>query len=216
MTGIRVAFDPLPVSRWGSLFHVLTLERPDIRLEWMRAAFPRSDRSSLHGADVGLFLEPPLVPGLQALTIDVSPMVVVMAVGHRLARHHELRVAEILDEPFLNGPSLDPAWKAFWTLDAQRGGPPRSGGAEVADTEQAIDVIVAGHAIGTFSAALTDGLPHPGVISLPLVDGPVVRTRLVWRTDDSNPAVRSLIDIARAMFGGDGPKHHGPNPPRLL
>jgi hypothetical protein len=54
------------------------------------------------------------------------------------------------------------------------------------------------------------------VISLPLVDGPAVRTRLVWRADDSNPAVRSLVDIARAMFGGDGPKHQGPNPPRLL
>jgi hypothetical protein len=36
----------------------------------------------------------------------------------------------------------------------------------------------------------------PGVVALPLTDGPQVRTLLVWRADDENPIVRSLIDLA--------------------
>jgi DNA-binding transcriptional LysR family regulator len=200
MPALKVAFDPLPVARWGALFHVLTLERPDVSLEWVTAAFPRSDRSLLDAADVGLFLEPQPEPGLHSLVVGVSRMVVVMAVGHRLARHHELRVAEVLDEPFPDGGELDPAWKAFWTLDAQRGGAPPPSHAEVADREQVIALVAGGRAICTFPETLADGLPHPGLISLPLVDGPLVTTRLVWRADETNGAVHALVDIARAMY----------------
>jgi DNA-binding transcriptional LysR family regulator len=204
MPALRVAFDPLPVARWGALFHVLKLERPDVRLEWVPAAFPRSDRSRLDAADVGLFLEPQPEPGLHSLAVGVSRMVVVMAVGHRLARHHELRVAEVLDEPFPDGCELDPAWRGFWTLDAQRGGPPPRSHAEVADPEQAFALVASGRAICTFPEALADGLPHPGLISLPLVDGPPVTTRLVWRAGETNGAVHALVDIARAMYPGLG------------
>jgi DNA-binding transcriptional LysR family regulator len=200
MPALKVAFDPLPVARWGALFHVLTLERPDVSFDWVPTVFPRSDRSLLDAADVGLFLEPQPEPGLHSLAVGVSRMAVVMAVGHRLARHHELRVAEVLDEPFPDGHELHPAWKAFWTLDAQRGGAPPPSDAEVADTAQTIALVASGRAIATFPEALADGLPHPGVISLPLVDGPPVTTRLVWRADETNGAVHVLVDIARAMY----------------
>jgi hypothetical protein len=39
------------------------------------------------------------------------------------------------------------------------------------------------------------------VIWLPLIDGPMVTTRLVWRAGDTNPLIRTLVDIARDMFG---------------
>jgi hypothetical protein len=42
------------------------------------------------------------------------------------------------------------------------------------------------------------------VVALPLSDGPPVRTDLVWRSDDDNPAVRSLVDLATAWTGRDG------------
>ena len=124
MRTLRVAFETVPVARWGSLFHVLLLEQPDIQLEWIAMPFPRPDRPLLHGADVGLFLEPPLDPTLRSLVVDTSRMAVLMAVGHPLAHHHELRVAEVLDEPFPDGDGAHPAWRAFWTLEPQRGGPP--------------------------------------------------------------------------------------------
>src|SRR4051812_47111542 len=201
MPTLRVAFDALPLARWGSLFHVLLLERPGIRLKWMAREFPPDDQPLLDGADVGLFVEPPLDPGLGALTVGSSPMVVVMPAGHRLARHHELRVADVLAEPFFDAPHLNREWRAFWSLDAYRGGPPPATRLGAENLQSAITAIAGGDAIGTFAASLADGLPHPGVIWLPLIDGPMVATRLVWRAGDGHPVIRTLIDIARDMFG---------------
>jgi DNA-binding transcriptional LysR family regulator len=201
MPTLRVAFDAFPLARWSSLFHVLLLERPGVGLEWLPREFPREDRPVLDGADVGLFLEPPREPGLESLSVGSSPMVVLMAVGHRLARHHELRVADVLAEPFPDAPHLHRAWRGFWSLDAYRGGPPPAAPLDAGNLQSAITAIAGGDAIGTFAASLADGLPHPGVIWLPLIDGPMVATRLVWRADDANPLIRTLVDIARDMFG---------------
>jgi DNA-binding transcriptional LysR family regulator len=201
MPTLRVAFDALPLARWGSLFHVLLLERPGVRLEWLPREFPRDDRPLLDGAEIGLFVEPPLEQGLAALTVGSSPMVVLTSVGHRLARHHELRITDVLAEPFFDAPHLNQEWRAFWTLDSYRGGPPPAMRIGAENLQSVMTAIASGEAIGTFAASLADGLPHPGIIWLPLIDGPMVATRLVWRADDTSPAVRALVDIACDMLG---------------
>ena len=195
---LRVAFHTLPFARWGPLFQVFCLEQPGVRLEWQAVGFPRRGRPVLDGAEVGLFVAPPHQDGLSALTIEASRMVVLMAVGHPLTRYDELSVADVLDEPFPGGPDLHPQWRAFWTLDDQRGGPPRLSGDHVERPEQGLDAVAAGRAIATVPATLASGLPHPGVVAMPLNDGPSVPTRLVWRSDDDNPMVRALVDLARA------------------
>lgn len=196
---LTVAFDAVPHARWGPLFHVFCIEQPCVRLDWQPVDFPTCERSLLEGADVGLFVEPPDEAGLSTLVVESSPMVVAMAVGHRLARFHELCVADILDEAFVGAPDVHPGWRAFWTLDAQRGGPPRVTDDRVRDGDQGVEVVVSGQAIATISAAIASGLRHPGVITLPLRDGPLVATRLVWRSDDERPIVGRLVDLARAM-----------------
>jgi DNA-binding transcriptional LysR family regulator len=202
MAPLRVAFEErLPAAHWGPLFHVLRLERPDVELEWQSAPFPSPDRSLLDGADVGVLVEPPREDGLDALTMAVSRMVVVMAVGHRLARRPELTVADVVDEPFPGGADLHPEWRSFWTLDAQRGGPPRLTDDGVFDAGRGLEVVAAGRAIATLPASLASGLAHPGVVAIPLVDGPPVATRLLWRSDDPNPILRCLIDLAKSMTG---------------
>jgi DNA-binding transcriptional LysR family regulator len=208
---LRVAVEGgLPVGRFGPLFHVLCLEEPGTRLQWRAVGFPTRSGALLDGADVGLFTSPPVTEGLSALTLDESPMFVAMAVGHPLARRGELRVADILDEPFPGGPDLQPDWRAFWTLDAARGGPPKLYGGEVANAEDGFALVVSGRAIATVAGWAADGLAHPGVIAFSLVDGPRVATRLVWRSDDDKPIVRALLDLARAWTGdrrrnGGGP-----------
>jgi hypothetical protein len=37
------------------------------------------------------------------------------------------------------------------------------------------------------------------VVAVPLVDGPPVETRLVWRSNDHDPVVRSLVGLAGDM-----------------
>jgi DNA-binding transcriptional LysR family regulator len=202
---LRVAFEGgLPVGRFGLLFHVLCLEQPATRLEWTALGFPTRSGMLLDGADVGLFTSPPLTAGLSAVTLDEAPMFVAMAVGHPLAGRGELRVADILDQPFPGGPDLHPEWRAFWTLDAARGGPPKLCGEDVANAEEGLALVVSGRAIATVARWVPDGLAHPGVIAVPLVDGPSVAARLVWRSDDDRPIVRGLVDLACAWTGGQG------------
>src|ERR1700754_3939585 len=101
---LRVAFEAgLPVGRFGPLFHVLCLGNPAARLEWSPVGFPSRARPLLDGADVGVFTAPPVTPSLGAVTLEESRMFVAMAVGHPLARRGELRVADVLDQPFLYG-----------------------------------------------------------------------------------------------------------------
>jgi DNA-binding transcriptional LysR family regulator len=205
MHTLRVAFMALPVARLASLFRVLLLERPDVRLEWLRRGLPLQDVPLLGDADVALLPEPPLDDGLEALTIGVSRMVVIVAAGHPLTRlDRDLRVADVLDQPFLDGRRLHRGWRSFWTLDAYRGGPP-AGVGDVDEPDAALDVLAGGDAVATFPASLADGLAHPGVVALQLVDGPPVRTMLVWRARARNDVIEHLLDIAREMFGANEP-----------
>ena len=196
---LTVAFDgSLPVARWGPLFHVLCLEQPEMVLTWKPVGLPTLGRPLLGDADVGLFLEPPAEEGLDTLAIESSPMVVVMAVGHPLVRPHALSVGDILDQPFPSCPDLDPGWRAFWTLDEHRGGPPAFVGDGVKTIAAAIEIVATGAAIATLPEWAAAGLQHPGVVSVALRDGPVATTRLVWRTGDKDPMVRALVDLAAA------------------
>ena len=200
VTLLEVAFDAgLPVARWGPLFHVLCMEQPTLRLTWRRLGFPKRELPLLGGADVGLLLHPPPRPGVEALALDASPLVIVMAVGHRLAGNHALLVADVLGEPFPRGTAdVDPEWSAFWTLDHHRGRPPESPDDEIGDAEEGLEVVVSGGAIAMLPEWAAAGLAHPGVVTVPLIDGPQVETRLVWRSDDNRPIVRALVDLARA------------------
>ncbi len=196
---LTIAFDAFfPVGRWGPLFHVLCLEQPLLTLEWQPVRFPTVGRSPLGDAEVGLLVEPLVGPGLDSLTIDSSPMVAIMAVGHPLARHDEISVADILDEQFLDVQDLDPRWRAIWTLDDRRGAPAKLIEPPVADGDAALRAIASGAAIGTAPEWAANGLHHPGVVSVALRDGPSVATRLMWRSNDDNPIVRALIDLAAA------------------
>jgi DNA-binding transcriptional LysR family regulator len=203
---VRIRYEErLPQARWGALLHVFRLEQPGVVLDWRPDGFPTREHSLLEGADVGLFLEPPPEPGLGALTLEASPMMVLVGVGHRLAGYGELRVADILDQPFPGAPSLHPEWTAFWTLDQQRGAPPATTDDDVRTAAHGLEVVAEGRAIATVAASVAGGLEHPGVIALPLRDGPMVTTRLVWHAADDNPLVRALVELAGAWTRAERP-----------
>jgi DNA-binding transcriptional LysR family regulator len=205
-TRVRIRYEArLPQARWGPLFHVFRLERPGVVLDWRANGFPMREQPLLGGVDAGLFLEPSLEPGLGALTLEVSPMAVVVGAGHPLAGHGELCVADILDQRFPGCPSLNPESVAFWTLDRLRGGPPALTGDDVRTADQLLEIVAEGRAVATFPTSVAGGLEHPGVVALRLVDGPMVTTRLVWHAADGNPHVRALVELAGAWTRTDRP-----------
>ncbi|HYZ29213.1 MAG TPA: LysR substrate-binding domain-containing protein [Thermoleophilaceae bacterium] len=211
MASLSVAFDAgLPQARWGPLFHVFRLEQRDVVFEWHPVPFPVRARPLLGDADVGVFVHPPDEPSVSAVAIDASPMVVVMAAGHPLADNVDLTVADVIEQPFPGGRGLDPDWVAFWTLDEQRGGPAERPDDDVTDAPQGLEVIAAGRAIGTVPIWMAGCLTHPGVVALPLRDGPPVITSLVWRTGDENPLVRRFVELAKAWTAEGRRNGQGP------
>jgi DNA-binding transcriptional LysR family regulator len=207
-------------ARWAPLFHVLRLEQPDLRLRWRAVEFPPADGSLLDGADAGLFVAPPREPGVDALELETSPLVVGMAAGSRLAAHQVVVLADIVGEPFVFCPDRHPEASAFWTLDEQRGGPPRLAGPGARTVTKSLELIASGDAVATFPATVAEALPHPGIVTPALRDGPLAPTCLVWREDDARPGVRSLVALARAMHpvrerhAGGGPGGGLRRPPR--
>jgi DNA-binding transcriptional LysR family regulator len=95
-------------------------------------------------------------------------------------------------------------------LDSARGGPPKVCGGEIANAEEALALVVSGRAIATVAGWVPDGLAHPGLIGVPLVDGPSVATRLIWRSDDDRTIVRALCDLAGAWTGNRRRNGGGP------
>jgi len=205
VTRLSVAFNSgSPLARWGPLFHVFRLEQPDVRLDWRPVGLPTPGRLLLERADVGLFIQPPQEADLRGLTLDTSAIHVVMAAGHRLAEPHELKVADILDEPFPGAPALHPGWSAFWTLDEQRGAPAKRTDDDVRTAEDGLSVVAAERAIAIVPAWTAIALAHPGVVTLPLADGPSVATRLIWRAENNRPAVLALVELAIAWASAEG------------
>lgn len=203
MTALSVAFDArLPLGRWAPLFQTAREERPDLTFDWRPLGFRRTGTPLLGSADLGVFLHPREDPRLLSLTLDACPMAVIMPVGHPLAGHGELTVDDILDEPFPGGPHLQPEWAAFWTLDEQRGRPARRTDDDVETAEDVIAVVADGRAVATMPAWVTGGLSHPGVVAIPLVDGPEVETRLLWRRDDEREPIRALVAMASVWTAG--------------
>jgi DNA-binding transcriptional LysR family regulator len=157
---------------------------------------PAAGGCILESADAGLFVMPPPDDELESLTLDVSDMVVLVAADHRLARAQTAHVADVVGESFLDGPQLDGWRSSFWSLDDYRGGRPRS--VIVAGAEEAVDAVAAGRAVATAPSWSVTAMPHPGIVAVPLRDGPAVATYLVWHRDDERSPVRSLVQLGRA------------------
>jgi hypothetical protein len=175
------------------------MEVPELQLDWKPVGLPTTDRPLLDGMDVGLFVGPPRDTGVDRLVLETTGLVAVMGVGHPLGGETELTVADVLGERFPGSPRLDPDWTAFWTLDEQRGGPAERSDDDVTSVAEVLEVVAARRAIVTLPATLALGLPHTGVIALPLVDGPRVSTSLFWRAGDDRPVMRRLAGLAADM-----------------
>ena len=196
---LTVAFNAQPLSRWGRMFDLLRRRHPDADLVWQALEYPVAGRPPLEGADIGLLVEPQTGPELDTLTLWSEELLVAVALDHPLATRGKLAVSEVLDQPFSGSSTLDRGWQAFWTLDRERGGPPTWSEDPVVNQSQAIDAVASGRAIAIVTAGVGEGLTHPGIATIPLIDARPAAVKLVWKAGDENPLVAALVEIARKM-----------------
>jgi hypothetical protein len=71
---------------------------------------------------------------------------------------------------------------------------------EVANTDDWIAAIAAGHAVGVTTTATAATYPNPEVAYIPLIDAPAVPVSLAWKQLPSHPAVPDFIALARHLI----------------
>ncbi|MCX5384367.1 LysR family transcriptional regulator [Streptomyces sp. NBC_00083] len=111
-----------------------------------------------------------------------------------LARREDVRLADLADRRwFLFPEGTDPVWQAYWS-----GGEPREGPVVRAVQECRQAVLWN----GTVGLTLLGHRPGRGLTVVPLADMRPSRVVAAWRAGDTNPLIRSFVQIAAAAYGG--------------
>ncbi|CAO5158121.1 LysR family transcriptional regulator [Frankia sp. AiPs1] len=150
-----------------------------------------------------------------SVVIAEEPLLVALWEGHPLAARVELRLADLVDEPFLALPEDAGELRDFWLLTALRPAPPRIG-AVVRSAEETYEALVGGVGIVLLAAGNAPLLQRAGVVTRPLVDAPRGQFALSWRRDDQRQVVtdfaracQEVITANEPASGRDGPGSDG-------
>ncbi|MDN3027554.1 LysR substrate-binding domain-containing protein [Streptomyces sp. S.PB5] len=130
-----------------------------------------------------------------ALTVRVlrtDPVGVVLRADDPLARRDRLRLAELSDRRWFQFPQgTDPIWQSYWNAGSLREGP------VVRAVQECVQAVLWNGTVGL--APLGHELPAELAV-VPLVDMVPSRVVAVWNEGDTNPLIRSFIEIATAAY----------------
>jgi DNA-binding transcriptional LysR family regulator len=142
--------------------------------------------------DVALTRAPFDETALTVRALRTDPVGVILRADDPLARRDRLRLAELSDRRWFRFPQgTDPAWQSYWN-----GGRPREGPV-VRAVQECLQAVLWNGTVGL--APLGHDLPAELAV-VPLTDmapSPVVA---VWNEGDTNPLIRSFVDIATAAY----------------
>ncbi|MDK0524374.1 LysR family transcriptional regulator [Streptomyces sp. ML-6] len=142
--------------------------------------------------DVALTRAPFDETALTVRTLRTDPVGVVLRADDPLARREELRPADLGDRRWFQFPQgTDPLWQSYWN-----GGSPREGPV-VRAVQECLQAVLWNGTVGL--APLGHDLPAE-LVMVPLIDMAPSRVVAVWNEGDTNPLVRSFVEIATAAY----------------
>ncbi|GAB1333492.1 LysR substrate-binding domain-containing protein [Streptomyces sp. E-15] len=143
--------------------------------------------------DVALTRAPFDETALTVRALRTDPVGVVLRADDPLARRERLRLAELDDRRWFRFPrGTDPVWQSYWN-----GGRPREGPV-VRAVQECRQAVLWNGTVGL--APLGHDLPAELAV-VPLIDMPPSRVVAVWNEGDTNPLIRSFVQIATTAFG---------------
>ncbi|MFG3529969.1 LysR family transcriptional regulator [Streptomyces sp. NPDC047917] len=142
--------------------------------------------------DVALTRAPFDETALTVRALRTDPVGVVLRSDDPLARHDRLRLAELSDRRWFQFPQgTDPVWQSYWN-----GGRPREG-PMVRTVQECRQAVLWNGTVGL--APLGHDLP-PELAVVSLIDLAPSRVVAAWNEGDTNPLVRSFVEIATATY----------------
>jgi DNA-binding transcriptional LysR family regulator len=141
--------------------------------------------------------------GLDVAVLHEEPRVVALQAGHPLAAERELRMAQLVDEPW-PWADTDPAALAFWTCVDYRGGEAAPRGPTVRSMEGLLEGVRAGLCVATVPRSQARVSTLPGIEFRDVADLTPATLALAWRAADETPVVQALVEIARRVAAEAG------------
>ncbi|MFJ2866948.1 LysR family transcriptional regulator [Kitasatospora sp. NPDC087314] len=142
--------------------------------------------------DVALTRGPFDETGLAVHQLRTDPVGALLRADDPLARRDRLELADLADRDWFRFPQdTDPGWQSYWN-----GGKPREG--PVVRTVQECRQAVLWN--GTVGVTLLAHEPTPGLTVVPLTDMPPSRMVAAWSEGDTNPLIRSFVQIATTVY----------------
>lgn len=142
--------------------------------------------------DVALTRAPFDETALTVRALRTDPVGVVLRADDPLARRDRLRLVDLSDRRWFRFPQgTDPVWQSYWN-----GGRPREG-AVVRAVQECLQAVLWNGTVGL--APLGHDLPAELTV-VPLTDMAPSRVVAAWNEGDTNPLIRSFIEIATAAY----------------
>ena len=137
--------------------------------------------------------------GISTRVLRSYPVGVVLRADYPLARRGSLQVRDLEERSWFQFPEgTDPLWRAYWN-GAAPGGPVRDGPV-VRTVGECVQAVLWN---GTVGLAPLTPLGHawpPGLTVVPLADMAPSRLVVAWNKADANPLIRSLTQVAAAVY----------------
>jgi DNA-binding transcriptional LysR family regulator len=181
----------------------------EIRLRSVELTHPAGgllDRST----DVA-FVRPPIrAAGIRLATLAEEPRVFVLPAGHPLASRDCLQLSDTEALPWIAAAAAtdgcDPtAWRDDWLLSPRPGGGQPVIGATARTIDEWREYVVAGRGVSLCPASAETFHARPGLSFVASSGVPTTPLCVAWRADDTSPAVRRFVTVARETAGAAGP-----------
>ena len=138
--------------------------------------------------------------GLSFEALHSEPRVVALEAGHPLAAAPELRMEQLVDEPW-PWVDTDPEVLAFWTCAEFRGGTAARRGPTIRSMEGLLEGVRAGLCVATVPRSQAEATASPGIAFRPVAELTPATLAIGWRTADETPVVQAFVAIARDSSG---------------
>ncbi|GAA1481366.1 LysR family transcriptional regulator [Gordonia sinesedis] len=199
LTGIA-AFSHLP-----RIARVLKRELPDVELRISSDMLTPDQCDALRAGDldVGVLRPPVIGDGIDARTIDVEPLVLVVAADHRLAVEPVISLTDLRSEPFVMYGARDSAVNEAAIRSCRDAGFVPQRAYEATGTPVLLALVAAGLGVALLPASVRS-LPLGGLVIRDLTDTAGIDVAVAWREGDDNPVVTAVIDAITAAYSGGG------------
>ncbi len=140
-----------------------------------------------HEADLG---------GLDSFDVLTEPRMAVVSRRSPLAGRQSLTWAELAEHPVVINTGNGSTSQAQWPEGGQ---PART--VECASYDEWVALVAAGRGVGSIGRSAAQVSAHPGLVFIPLQDGPSATLRLVAPRSPLPPLTRTLVEIITRATG---------------